>query len=142
MIGTKYADVTYAPEVKNATTFAVNTTGFYAYYGSGNKLYKVLYDEGSADVAWSAPDANETVVCVRTQKHYFALFMNETQPSPMNVPNMGEVIHIATWNESTRQGKLYEYKIIPSNGNILTDGEHYEYVVPGKIKDMAYKFSM
>ena len=57
------------------------------------------------------------------------------------VPTSDRLIHIATWNEQTRQGHVYQYLINPASG-ILDTSSHYEYTVPGKVKDMAWKFSM
>lgn len=131
-----WEDVSDSPEIQNATTFAVNTTGRYAYYGAGNKVYNVAYESHNTEVAWQAPDANEVVTCVRTQKNYYMMMQMAM------VQNPGMVVHIATWNEATRTGKLYEYMINPASGKIMTEGEQYEYVVPGKVKDMCWKFAM
>lgn len=133
-LGRTWADVSDAPDIRNATTFAVNFIGRYAYYGASDKVYNIAYDNGRSSVAWTAPDPNEKVVCVRTHKYYFnSIFM-------AMMPNINNVIHIATWNESTGQGKLYEYRINPASGEIFADDESYEYVVPGKVKDMAWKY--
>lgn len=135
-IGLTWADVSSAPQIKEATTFAVNFIGLYAYYGAGNKIYNLDYTNARATEAWSAPDAGEEVVCVRTHKYHFMTIHNAM------MPNANNVLHIATWNEAKQEGKLYEYKINPASGQILTDGESYVYTVPGKVADMGWKYEM
>ena len=51
------------------------------------------------------------------------------------------LVHIATWNEKTQEGHLYEYLINPASG-ILDMSKCYDYAVPGRVKDMAWKFSL
>ena len=58
------------------------------------------------------------------------------------LPNANNIVHIATWNEAKKEGKLYEYKINPASGQILTDEDSYEYTVPGKVADMSWKYEM
>ena len=60
----------------------------------------------------------------------------------MMMPNVNNIIHIATWNESKQEGKLYEYTINPASGQIMTDGESYVYTIPGKVADMGWKYEM
>ena len=57
------------------------------------------------------------------------------------VPRSDNLVHIATWNPETNQGHLYEYLINSASG-ILNIDNHYDYDIPGKVKDMAWKFSM
>ena len=135
-IGSTWADVSSAPHITEATTFAVNFIGYYAYYGAGNKLYNLDYTLGRTTEAWTAPDPDEQVVCVRTHKYHFV-----TVHTAM-LPNANNIVHIATWNEAKKEGKLYEYKINPASGQILTDEDSYEYTVPGKVADMSWKYEM
>ncbi|MCM1052200.1 MAG: PKD-like family lipoprotein [Paenibacillus sp.] len=135
-IGSTWADVSDAPRIREATSFATNFIGRYAYYSAGNTLYDIAYDNGRVFEAWVAPDPNEVITCVRTHKYHFLTVHN------MMMPNVNTVVHIATWNESAGHGKLYEYRINPASGQILTDGESYEYTVPGKVGDMGWKYEM
>lgn len=57
------------------------------------------------------------------------------------VPSSDNLIHIATWNEETQEGHLYQYKINSASGAIIATS-CYDYVIPGKVNDMAWKFSM
>ena len=135
-IGLTWADVSSAPHITEATAFATNFIGRYAYYGAADKVYNIAYDNGRTSVAWTAPDTNEVVTCISTHKFYF------TTIHAMMMPNANNVVHIATWNPVTSQGNLYEYRINPASGEIFTDGENYRYTVPGKVKDMCWKYEM
>jgi len=135
-IGLTWADVSSAPHITEATAFATNFIGRYAYYGADNKVYNLAYDNSRTSEVWAAPDANEVVTCISTHKYYFRTV------HAMMMPNANSIVHIATWNESAKQGKLYEYRINPASGEIFTDGESYEYTVPGKVKDMCWKYEM
>jgi len=57
------------------------------------------------------------------------------------VPKSDNLIHIATWNETEKKGHVYQYLINPASGILSTD-KCYDYSIPGKVKDMAWKFSM
>ena len=57
------------------------------------------------------------------------------------VPRSANLVHIATRNEKTQRGHLYQYLINPASG-ILDTTRSYDYDIPGKVKDMAWKFSM
>lgn len=136
-IGLTLKNVSSSPEIQNACAFATNLLGEYCYYAAGNKIYNLAYNSGKdATVAWTAPSADEVVTCIRTQK----IYMNTIQA--IIIPNANSLIHIATWNEKTKEGKLYEYTIVPTSGVINVDGQKYEYTVPGKVKDMCWKFQM
>ncbi|MDE6371177.1 MAG: hypothetical protein K2K92_06780, partial [Duncaniella sp.] len=134
-IGLTWADVSDAPGISNVSTFATNYIGRYAYYGSGSTLYKVTYDNGRCEEVWSAPDPNEQVVCVRTNKFQYVILSNLMY-------NANKVVHIATWNPVTNTGKLYQYVINPASGKIMADEPSTEYTVPGKIKDMCWKYEL
>jgi hypothetical protein len=55
--------------------------------------------------------------------------------------NADNLVHIATWNEKTKQGHLYQYIINAASGDIDTTTS-YDYPIPGRVKDMAWKYSM
>ncbi len=57
------------------------------------------------------------------------------------VPNSDNLVHIATYDATTQQGHLYQYLINPASG-ILDETTSYDYSIPGRVKDMAWKFSM
>jgi hypothetical protein len=125
------------PDIDKATSFSASNVGSFIYYTAGNKLYTFAYDSNQpATVAWEAPSADEQLTCVRIMKYY-----HSTIYAYGFVPSADNLVHIATWNETTRQGHVYEYRINPASGILSTD-TFYDYPIPGKVKDMAWKFSM
>lgn len=125
------------PNIASATTMAASHVGSFIYYGAGDKVYSYAYDSGRiASVAWTAPDENEQVTCVRMMKYYHGTVYGYGL-----VPNSDNLVHIATWNEVTQEGRLYQYKINSASG-ALVKTSCYEYAIPGKVRDMAWKFSM
>ena len=124
-------------QINNATTMAASNVGSFIYYGAGNKLYRYAYDaKGMAKAIWTASDSEEEVVCVRIMKYYHGTVYGYGM-----VPSSDNLVHIATWNEKTQKGHLYQYKIDPASGDLKTN-KCYDYDIPGKVKDMAWKFSM
>ena len=125
------------PDIDKLTTMASSHVGSFIYYGAGNKVYNFAYDSRQpATEAWTAPSADEEVTCVRIMKYYHGTIYGYRM-----VPQADNLVHIATWNEQTQQGHVYEYLINPASGILNTD-RCYDYAIPGKVKDMAWKFSM
>lgn len=125
------------PDIEQATTLAASHVGSFIYYGAGPRLYNFAYDSRQpATVAWTAPSADETVSCVRIMKYYHGTVYGYGL-----VPHADNLVHIATWNEKTGEGHLYQYLINPASG-ILDTTQSYDYPIPGKVKDMAWKFTM
>ena len=125
------------PNIAEATTMSSSHVGSFIYYGAGNKVYTFAYDSNQpATVAWEAPQADEEVTCVRIMKYYHG-----TIYAYGLVPRADNLVHIATWNQQTQQGHLYQYLINPASG-ILDMTKCYDYPIPGRVKDMAWKFSM
>lgn len=123
--------------IANATTMAASHVGSFIYYGTGNRVYRYAYDSrGTAKAIWTAPNAGEEVTCVRMMKYYHATVYGYGM-----VPNADNLVHIATWNEEQQEGHLYQYRIDPASGDIKSK-TCYDYVIPGKVKDMAWKFSL
>ena len=135
-IGKTWTDVSDAPGIRETTAFAVNGLGRYAYYGTGNKVYSLTYDNGRATQVWEAPSTDEVVTCIATHKYYAGMI------GMSMMPNINNAVHIATWNESKREGKLYEMYINPASGMIMPGRDTYEYTVPGKIGAMNWKYEM
>lgn len=137
-IGVGLYDMTAkCPNVASATTMAASHVGNFIYYGAGNRVYNYAYDSGKiASAAWKAEEEGEQVTCVRMMKYYHGTVYGYGM-----VPNSDNLLHIATWNEQTQEGHLYQYKINSASGALIKTSCR-EYVVPGKVKDMAWKFSM
>lgn len=124
------------PHVAEATTMAASHVGSFIYYAAGGTLYNFAYDsQQPASAAWTAPEG-ENITCVRIMKYYHGTIYGYGM-----VPHSDNLVHIATWNEQTRTGHLYEYTINAASGILNTD-RCYDYEIPGKVKDMAWKFSM
>ena len=124
-------------DISQVTSMAASHVGSYIYYTAGNKVYNFAYDSRQdATVAWTAPSEDEEVTCVRIMKYYHGTVYGYGM-----LPKADNLIHIATWNEKTRQGHVYQYIINAASGILNTD-KCYDYVIPGKVKDMAWKFSM
>ena len=125
------------PDINDAVTMASSHVGNFIYYGAGKKLYNFAYDSTlPASEAWTAPSDDEQITCVRIMKYYHGTIYGYGM-----VPRSDNLVHIATWNEKTQRGHLYQYLINPASG-ILDTTRSYDYDIPGKVKDMAWKFSM
>jgi hypothetical protein len=123
--------------ISKVSSMAASHVGSYIYYAAGNKVYDFAYDSKlDATVAWTAPSEDEEVTCVRIMKYYHGTVYGFGM-----VPKYDNLIHIATWNEKERKGHVYQYLINAASG-ILDTEKCYDYVIPGKVKDMAWKFSM
>ena len=134
----KYKLNGFCGQINNATTMASSNVGNFIYYGAGNKVYRYAYDSNKpAKAIWTAENSKEEVTCVRIMKYYHGTVYGYGM-----VPSSDELVHIATWNEETQEGHLYQYKIDKASGDIKNKNKCYDYVIPGKVKDMAWKFSM
>lgn len=132
-----YALNEMCPNIQDATSFAASHVGSFVYYSSGRNLYDFAYDSHQpASIAWEAPSDDETITCIRIMKYYHGTIYGYGL-----VPRADNLLHIATWNEAKHEGKVYQYLINPASGILNTD-KHYEYSIPGRVKDMAWKFSM
>ena len=126
------------PDITSATTMSASNVGHFIYYGAGSHVYNLAYDSNQpADIAWTAPSPDEEVTCVRIMKYYHGSIYGAFG----RVPQADNLVHIATWNPVTRQGHLYQYLINPASG-ILDETVSFDYPIPGRVKDMAWKFSM
>lgn len=124
------------PNIANATSMSASHVGNFIYYTAGNKVYNYAYDSFQpATEAWTAPEGEE-VTCVRIMKYYHGTVYGFGM-----VPRSDNLVHIATWNPTTQQGHVYQYLINPASG-ILNTNSSFDYAIPGKVKDMAWKFSM
>lgn len=135
-VGLKKISMAGSPEAASAVTVAAAYAGQYILYGAGAGVYLFKYNSGAAATQeWTAP-TGETVTSVRLQKFYYPVFANAGI-----LPNTNQVVYIATWNESTKAGKVYSYLIDPSNGSINKSSERVTEGY-GKVKDMSYKWSL
>lgn len=125
------------PGISGITSMSASHVGSFIYYSSGRSVYVFAYDSGQpAQPVWTAPNEGDEVTCVRIMKYYHGTIYGYGF-----VPQADNLVHIATWNPQTRQGHLYEYLINPASG-LPDTSRSYDYPVPGRVSDMAWKFSM
>lgn len=136
-IMTKRYDMTDNPGISSVSSMAAGVNGEFIYYGSDDGVYLYKYNTGQkAEKVWPVPDTDEKVSCVRIQKFYYPQFVN------MGILiNAYSVIYIATWNEDSQSGTVYQLLCNPSNGAIDLTSER-SYSGFGKVKDMSWKWSM
>jgi len=124
------------PDIASVSSMAASHVGSFIYYGAKDKVYTFAYDSKQpASEAWTAPEGEE-VTCVRVMKYYHGTVYGYGM-----VPKSDNLIHIATWSKTEKKGHVYQYLINPASGILSTD-KCYDYSIPGKVKDMAWKFSM
>jgi hypothetical protein len=134
-LGTGKYDMSACPDISSVSSLAAAVDGEYIYYSTGGSLYIYKYNTNeAASKVWTAP-ANEIISCVKTQKFYYPQF------DQLFLPYRNKVVYVATWNETTKNGKVYEYIIDASNGAINTDSERIKEGF-GKIKDMSWKWTL
>ena len=134
-LGAGKYEISGIPAGTSITTMASAAAGQYVLLGTANQVHLFKYNTGQpAEVEWTAP-AGETITCVRIQKFYHA------QLQAILLPMTNRVVYIATWNESTKEGKVYSYLIDPTNGTIDRSSERVATGF-GKIKDMSYKWQL
>ena len=132
-----YALDALCPDISQATSLAASHVGSFIYYAAGNKVYSFSYDSGQpSTIAWQSPVEGDEVTCVRIMKYYHGTVYGYGL-----VPRSDNLVHIATWNADKREGHVYQYLINPASG-ILNESSYFDYAIPGKVKDMAWKFSM
>ena len=120
-----------------ATSFAFGRRAQLAFYTDGNAIYQIKYDmtgntiEDNAVTAWSGLASGETITAMQLCPH----------PGRNLTYNARErYLFVGTYNESTREGKVYILEV-----NIETDGSLKAqpvgtYAGFGKIKDFGFKF--
>jgi hypothetical protein len=131
-------DMSHCPGIAGVTSIAPGGLGEILYYASGPDVYLFKYNVTGSDQvtsAWTAP-AGETVTCVRLQKFYYPQFSLAGI-----LINNNAVIYIATWNEATQTGTVYQLTANPSNGT-LDEASQARYTGFGKVKDMSWKWTM
>jgi hypothetical protein len=133
-IAQKKYDITSLPGTKQISAMAASSTGAYILYGATNNLYAFRYQINNAEKVWSAP-TGEQITNVKFLKFYHTA-VNAVKLTPLGG---NQYIYVATYNESTKEGKVYNLKIDITNGTITPDSQK-EYTGFGKIVDMGYKW--
>jgi hypothetical protein len=140
------ADISSFTGIAQASSFAVPRRNPSFYYASGSTLYQVRYNfvgktvEDAARVAWDGLEAGETITAIKLCPNPGSFLESSARERYM---------FVASWNESTQEGKVYTLKvaietngaIVDSNDNARIDAEPVAvYGGFGKIKSFGYKF--
>lgn len=116
-------------DIANATCFAFGTRGNVCYYTVDNKIYQYNYfGANDSDLEYEFA-AGEKVVSMKIYKD----MATEKDPELDS-----KVLVVATYNESSKAGKVYMFDINETNGSVSSDGIK-SYDVDGKVIDMGIK---
>lgn len=127
-------DMTSSPKTNVMTSMSCGKNGQILFYGAENSVYLFKYKTGNkAQELYKFP-SNEKVTCVRTHKFYYT----QLEETAMLDPH--KILHVATFDESTGEGKVYMFPIDPTSGAIT--GDYLEYSGFGKVKDIAWKYGL
>ena len=135
-IAQKKYNMSTLPQVSNISAMAASSTGAYILYGAENNLYTFRYQINEVENVWSAP-AGEKITCVKFLKFYHTA-VGAVKLTPLGV---NEYIYVATYNESTKEGKVYNLKINITNG-VVDKTSQKQYTGFGRITDMGYKWNL
>jgi hypothetical protein len=106
-------DVSAWPGIASAELFAFSTRGPIGFYATGNHVYRCTYDPNNfavpptAEEAWPYIPAGETVTALQLVKY-----------AGVSVPSsaLDRFLLIATYNETSGEGKIYMVEIDVVNG--------------------------
>ena len=133
-IGIARYDMSECPGLASACSLVGTLNGEYVYYGGGPGVYIYKYNSGNpAAECWKAP-AGEDVTCIGIMKLQHSALYNTFVPNPC------KLLMIATYDESRKIGKVYEYLLDPANGSLDLSSERVRSGF-GRIHDMCYKWS-
>ncbi|UYQ94177.1 PKD-like family lipoprotein [Chitinophaga horti] len=133
-IGKGKYDMSNSPEIADAVAMATGYYGEVCYYSSPSSLYQFRYTAGITDKLWTVP-AGEKITNISLQKYY------NTNPASgrfYDPKNICKILYIATYNEQTQTGSVYQMQVNQSSGAIIPDTQK-RYTGFGKIKEMAWK---
>lgn len=137
LIGKGKYDMSTCPEISAVNSVTAGVFGEIFYYGANNHLYQFKYTPGLTDLLWTAP-ANEQVTNIALQK-----YMNTNRASGVlyDPKNFCKILYVATYNEGTKVGSVYQMEVNVTNGAIIP-GTEKKYTGFGKVKAMAWKLGI
>jgi hypothetical protein len=129
-------DISACPGIATASNYAIADLGPFAYYTSGNLVYRIRYDLGTnalsnTAVAFDKIGTGEQITSMK-------LFKGAGLGMPSSMSN--RLLFVATWNETTKEGKVYMLRINEVNGEV-EPATYKIFTGFGKIGDMAPKLS-
>lgn len=116
-------------DIANATCFAFGTRGNVCYYTVDNKIYQYNYSGANDSDLEHEFAAGEKVVSMKVYKD----MLGDVDPALDS-----KVLVVATYNESSKAGKVYMFDINETNGSVSASGVK-SYDVDGKVLDMGIK---
>ncbi|WEK17524.1 MAG: PKD-like family lipoprotein [Candidatus Pedobacter colombiensis] len=134
-IGKEKYDMSNCPEIGAINSITASMSSRVFYYSSPSHVYQFDYTAGLTPVRWNAP-GNEKITNIALQKHYntnAALGVVLYNPK-----NFCKILYVATYNETTKIGSVYQMEINLTSG-VITPGTEKKYTGFGKIKAMAWK---
>ncbi len=142
-------NLTGYPGIQDATMVATGIAGPALYYANESKIYLLTHNVPARSIQpanefWEAP-AGEKITRIVMHKNastmLTAAMLNNLHAT---YTKANEVLYVATWNESTKTGTVYQINVNATTGQRVTNDEG---VVPervytgfGKIKDMCWKW--
>lgn len=127
-------DINNSPKVGKMTSMTCGYNGQIMFYGAENSVYLLKYNTGKAAQEFYKFPSNEKVTCVRSHKFYYGSIEGAA------MMNAHKILHVATFDETTGEGKVYMFPVDPTSGAIT--GDHLVYSGFGKVKDIAWKYGM
>lgn len=121
------------PEIENAQFYAIGNLGPIFYYATDRDIY--LYDysgTNSATKVYTLENSNEKITGMKILKPCLDRFITSH-------PYDNKVLVLSTYNESTKEGKVYMYYVNVSNGVIDSSSEKV-FDGFGEILDMDYNW--
>ncbi|WP_443937765.1 PKD-like family lipoprotein [Pedobacter sp. MW01-1-1] len=137
VIGKGKYDMSNCPEVSAINSITAGVYGEIFYYSANNHLYQFKYTPNTTDLLWTAPE-NEKITAISLQK-----YMNTNRAAGVlyDPKNLCKILYIATYNEATQMGTVYQMGVNQTSGAILA-GTEKKYTGFGKVKAMAWKLGI
>lgn len=121
------------PEIQNASHFAVGDLGPVFYYATDRDIYQYDYTgSNTGKKVYSLANSEERITGMKIFKPCVDRFIKSH-------PYNNKILIISTYNESSKEGKVYMYYINVSNGAIDTSSEK-TFSGFGQILDMEYNY--
>lgn len=139
IIGQNKYDMSNCPEIASINSMTTGYLGEIFYYSANNNLYQYKYTSGATDKMWTAP-GNEKITNIALQKY---INTNRASGVLYDPKNLCKILYVATYNESTQIGTVYQLEVNPTSGAIITlAGAEKKYTGFGKVKSMAWKLGI
>lgn len=133
-IGKGKYDMSNCPEISSINSITAGYFGEVFYYSSSHSLYQFKYTPGTTERLWSAP-GGEVITNISLQKYYNT---NRGAAVLFDPKNLCKILYVATYNEATKDGKVYQLEVNTTSGALLPMPVK-TYSGFGKIKAMAWK---